>query len=325
MSARPTPLPHRLGSAFSVAEARTWGVSSGRLQASDLNAPFHGVRQALHVPEPALDLSIDEIARRSEQRRIQAYATLMRPHVFLAGRSAAIHLGLSVGPGPHLEVGVMAPARAPRARGIRGIKVAPQLANVGVHAGVRTTDAASTWAMLAAELGVRELVVLGDQIVRIPRDRRGRPMPADRLGTIDDLTAIVSAGRRRGIGRLLDALPLIRVGSSSPLETDFRLDAAAAGLPTPELVVEIRDGRGVLLGITEFVFREYRTVVEIEGDHHRTDRKQWNRDIDKYAAYAAEGWEVVRLTSAHVRSAGRRGVAIVRSVLRRRGWSPTPS
>lgn len=325
MSARPTPLPQHLGSAFSVSEARAWGVSSGRMQASDLDAPFHGTRQALEVPEPDLDLSIDEIARRSEQRRIQAYATAMRPHVFLAGRSAAVHLGLSVGPGTRLEVAVFAPARAPRARGIRGIKVEPQLANVRVHAGIRTTDAASTWAMLASELGVRDLVALGDEIVRIPRDRRGRLMPGDRLGTIDDLTAIVSAGRRRGIGRLIDALPLIRVGSASPLETEFRLDAAAGGLPTPELDVEIRDGRGALLGITEIVFYEYRTVVEIEGDHHRTDRKQWNRDIDKYAAYAAEGWEVVRLTSAHVRSADRRGVAIVRSVLRRRGWRPTPS
>ena len=322
MSARPTPLPERLGSAFSVSDARAWGVSSGRLQASDLDAPFHGVRQTLDDPELDLDLSIDDIARRREQRKIQAYATAMRPHVFLAGRSAAVHLGLSVNPGARLEVAVLAPARAPRARGIRGIKVAPQLANVHVHAGIRTTDAASTWAMLASELNVRELVALGDQIVRIPRDRRGRLVPRDRLGTIDDLTAVASAGRRRGVGRLVEALPLVREGSASPLETEFRLDAAAGGLPIPELDVEIRDGRGVLLGITEFVFREYRTVVEIEGDHHRTDRAQWNRDIEKYAAYSAEGWEVVRLTSAHVRSADRRGVAIVRSVLQRRGWHP---
>lgn len=325
MSARPTPLPERLRSAFSVAEARAYGVSSGRLQASDLDAPFHGVRQMLDVQELDLDVSVDDIARCSEERKIQAYATVMRPHMFLAGRSAAVHLGLSIGPGTHLEVGVFAPARAPRAQGIRGIKVAPKLARVVVDDGIRTTDAASTWAMLAAELSVRELVSLGDQIVRIPRDRRGRLLPDDRLGTIDDLAAIVSAGRRRGIGRLVEALPLIRVGSASPLETDFRLDAAAGGLPAPELDVEIRDGHDVLLGITEFVFRQYRTVVEIEGDHHRTDRKQWNRDIDKYAAYAAEGWEVVRLTSAHVRGADRRGVAIVRSVLRRRGWRPSQS
>jgi hypothetical protein len=268
------------------------------------------------------DLSIDDIAVQSEQRKIEAYAHAMQPHAFLVRRTAAVHLGLSIGPGAAIEVGVLAPSRAPRGRGVRGVKIAPHLVRVREHAGVRTTDAASTWAMLGAELGVRQLVALGDQIVRIPRDRRGTPILRASIGTIEQLAEIVSAGKRRGVARLREALPLIRVGSASPLETDFRLDAAAAGLPTPELDVEIRDRQGVLLGISEFVFPQYQTVVEIEGDHHRTDRRQWNRDIEKYAAYVAEGWEVVRLTAAHVRGSDRRGVASVRSVLKRRGWQP---
>ena len=97
-------------------------------------------------------MSIDDIARQSERRKIRAYARVMRPHAFLAGRTAAVHLGLSVGPGALLEVGVLAPNRAPRARGVRGVKVAPHLANVIMHDEARTTDAASTWAMLGAEL-----------------------------------------------------------------------------------------------------------------------------------------------------------------------------
>lgn len=290
-----------------------------------MDAPFHGVRQLLDLAPPDDDLSIDDLAMQSEQRKIRAYASVMRPHAFLAGRTAGVHLGLWIGPGAQLEIGVLAPARAPRARGVRGVKVAPHLVTVETRGGVRTTDAASTWAMLGAELSVRELVVLGDQLVRIPRDRRGVLMPRNRMCTIDDLARIVSAGRRRGIGRLQEALPRVRVGSASPLETEFRLDAATAGLPTPELDVEIRDDCGVLLGITEIVFPECRTAVEIEGDHHRTDRKQWNRDIDKYAAYAAQGWEVVRLTSAHVRGSEQRGVGLVRSVLQRRGWAPGPA
>ena len=111
------------------------------------------------------------------------------------------------------------------------------------------------------------------------------------------------------------------LSSASPLETEYRLDAALAGLPTPELDVKIRDGRGRLIGITEVVYREYRTLVEVEGDHHRTDRRQWDRDIEKYNAYAALGWEVVRLTSTHVRGA-KRGVSLVRDALLRNGWRP---
>jgi hypothetical protein len=176
--------------------------------------------------------------------------------------------------------------------------------------------------MLGAELGVRDLVVLGDSIVRVPRSDRGVLLPDECLGTIAELDHAVAAGRRVGIAKLRDALHLIRVGSASPLETEYRLDAAEAGLPDPELDVEIRDGGGKLLGISEVVYRRCRTVVEIEGDHHRTDRRQWNHDIDKYAAYAAEGWEVVRLTSQHIRGPQPRAVGVVRSVLLRRGWTP---
>jgi hypothetical protein len=45
---------------------------------------------------------------------------------------------------------------------------APELANVRMHDGLRMTTPATTWAMLGAELTVRELVTLGDSFVRIP-------------------------------------------------------------------------------------------------------------------------------------------------------------
>ena len=86
-------------------------------------------------------------------------------------------------------------------------------------------------------------------------------------------------------------------------------------MPPADLDVEIRDASGRLLGISEFAYRERRVVVEIEGDHHRTSRAQWNRDLDKYAAYAAAGWEVVRVTSHHLRQG--RAVALVSAALER--------
>lgn len=114
---------------------------------------------------------------------------------------------------------------------------------------------------------------------------------------------------------------MISDGADSPPETEFRLDAAAAGLPHPQLDVEIRDRTGRLLGISEFLYPEQRVVVEIEGDHHRTSRRQWERDIEKYRNYATIGIEVVRLTAGHRRAGA--AVAIVRDVLTRRGWHPT--
>jgi very-short-patch-repair endonuclease len=83
--------------------------------------------------------------------------------------------------------------------------------------------------------------------------------------------------------------------------------------------MEIRDGRGILLGISEIVYPHYRVVVEVEGDHHRTSRAQWNRDLDKYDAYASGGWETVRLSSLHIRR-NRDAVRRVAAALRRHGW-----
>lgn len=325
MPRRPAPLPASLGTAFSVAAARAAGVPANRLRARDLESPFRGVRVTAADAHPSARSETRspqqpwELARDGEARKAAALAAVMPAGSFLAGRTAAVLLGLPVDPGPEPVVGVFAPARAPRRPGVRGVKVERTLAHVHTCEGLRMTSPASTWAMLGAELSVRELVVVGDSIVRVPRNARGRPQPHARLGTIADLQRAAWAGRRVGVARLRTALDLIRVGSASPLETEFRLDAAAAGLPEPELDVEIRDRVRRLLGISEVVYREQRVAVEIEGDHHRTDRAQWNRDIDKYAAYAAEGWEVVRLTSAHIRGSHPRAVGIVLAALVRRG------
>lgn len=269
-------------------------------------------------------LAADRVARKKLLRRAKAYREVMPERAFFVGRSAAVIHRLPITHGDDLEVGVLAPSSAPRSRGIRGIKVQPALVHVDTHEGLRVSTPASTWAMLGRELSVRELVTVGDAIVRIPRDDQGRPQPARQLATIAQLRRAVEAGPRRGVSKLREAVEHIRVGSSSPLETEYRLDAAAGGLPQPQLDVAIRNEQGTLLGITEVVYPVYRTLVEIEGDHHRTDKKQWDRDIEKYAAYVAAGWEVVRLTSRHIRGRRPRATALVRDVLVRRGWSPQP-
>ncbi len=243
----------------------------------------------------------------------------MVKHAFFVGRTAAGFWQLPVDCSGDLEVGVVAPNRAPRRSGIAGRQVAPTLATLRTIDGIAVTSPASTWAMLAPDLSVRELVHVADALVRIPRDRFARRRQDLALCTVEQLHAAVDAGRRNGVARLREAIKSVRVGSASPLESDYRLDAAAAGLPEPALDVEIRDSHGRLLGITEIVYREFRVLVEIEGDHHRTSREQWSRDIEKYAAYTAEGYEVVRLTSAHIRGARPTAAETVRAALIRHG------
>ncbi|GAA2010800.1 hypothetical protein [Microbacterium ulmi] len=307
----------RTGEGSRATEARRTGEAQRAAEAARAGEGTHG-----DAVESSPPLAVDRMTRKAVLRRARAYREVMAEQAFFVGRSAAVAYGLPIAHSGELEVGVRAPATAPRGRGIRGIKVQPAFVHVRDHEGLRMSSPASTWAMLGRELSVRELVIVGDAVVRIPRDDRGRPQPDEQLATIAQLQRAVQAGPRRGVERLREALVHIRVGSSSPLETEYRLDAATAGLPEPELDVAIRDRHGALLGVTEVVYREQRTLVEIEGDHHRTDKRQWDRDIEKYAAYVAEGWEVVRLTARHIRGRHPRAAGMVGDVLARRAQRP---
>jgi hypothetical protein len=326
MPTSPGELPAALDDSFSYSLARQAGVSARRLRARDLDAPFYGVRRRRADAPPGraddAPLARDRAMRARVIRDARSYAAVMSPGAFFAGRTAAVLLGLPAPHGAELEVGVFAPRRAPRGRGIRGRALNAAYVDVQVRDDLRVASPASAWTMLGSEISERDLVRLGDAIVRVPRDDRGVPRPEWRLATLDELRAAVDIGRRPGTARLRRALARVRVGSMSPLETDVRLNAEDAGLPEPELDVEIRSVGGRLRGIADMRYPRFRVLIEVEGDHHRTDRRQWARDIEKQAAYAAEGYETVRLTGIQVRQHPERGVTLVRDALLRGGWVP---
>lgn len=326
MSSIPRPLPASLGESFACGEALARGVTARRLRAADLERPFRGARLRRHEPdsprpETSSDpLELDRRIRSALLRRVRAYATVAPAGAFFVGPAALALHDLPLRPGwdrAPLSVGIHPPLHAPRGRDVHGVKVSPYLARITDVGGLRVADAASTWALAGATLDVDALVVLGDAIVRIPRDDRGRSRPEWQKARIEDLRAAAFVPWRRGRAVLLDALEFIRVGSMSPLESEFRVLATRAGLPEPELDVEIYDEHGRRIGISDAVYREAGVIVEVEGRHHATDDRQWHRDLDKYAALAAAGWEVVRVTARHIRGEQPRAAEIVRAALLR--------
>ncbi|MBK0418073.1 hypothetical protein JD276_03390 [Leucobacter sp. CSA1] len=82
------------------------------------------------------------------------------------------------------------------------------------------------------------------------------------------------------------------------------------------------DDAGRLLGCSEIAFPEHLVAHEYEGDRHRTEPAQWNRDIRKYRDYGSAGWEVIRVTSQllYVRANELREQTF--DALRRHGWTP---
>ncbi|MGH3329298.1 MAG: endonuclease domain-containing protein [Streptomycetales bacterium] len=151
-----------------------------------------------------------------------------------------------------------------------------------------------------------DLVVLGDAMLH-----SGLASRQDLLG------AVQYATRRRGVRRARRAILLLHPGAESPMETRLRLVLAAGGLPPPEVNADVRDDWGHWIARVDLLYRDARVVVEYEGDHHRTDRRQFANDLRRGDLLAEHGYLVLRFTAAQVYREPHRVVAAVRNAMLR--------
>ncbi|HIY67462.1 MAG TPA: hypothetical protein H9830_14455 [Candidatus Agrococcus pullicola] len=329
MARHAADLPEELGEVFTLAEAVQAGVSPQRLRRRDIRSLFRGVYQRVAADHESASGQGDSVVSEESTHvpprwqvehleRAKAFSRMMRGKPwFFSGVTAALIWGMPIPSGrfDQLEIGVYAPQRPPERRGVRGVQVRTELADVQERRGVRLTSPASTWVMLGSRLPLRDLVACGDALIhrdRIPgTNRLGRPP----MATLEELCGEVARGRRRGVRLLRAALPLLRTGSASPPETHTRLLLRDAGLPEPELDYDVFGSVGQFLGCSEIAFPDPRVALEYESEHHRVSRHQWNRDIEKYRAYAEVGWQVVRVTSELLYRRPRELIRQVRGVL----------
>ncbi|MEU1972390.1 hypothetical protein ABZ477_12075 [Microbacterium sp. NPDC019599] len=310
-------LPTSLGDAFSVAHARSAGVGEGRLRGSDLERRFHGAR--LRVAPADGRLTPWERERAELQESIAAYLPVMPAGAWFTGPTAAALWGLPLPLGltGDLHVAVAYPRTPPRRLGVRGTRVVPGMAGVVDRGGVPVADPATTWAALGGMLLPYDLVAVADAMLRVPRHPGGyRPARERPLATRDELAAALIAGRRRGAADLRRALTRARTGAASRPESWTRLILVDAGLPEPDLDVDVVGEHGEFLGCLDLAYPRHRVGIEYEGDGHLT-RPQLERDIDKYAALGAAGWQIIRLTSHLVFRVPNEAVRRVRAALER--------
>lgn len=59
-----------------------------------------------------------------------------------------------------------------------------------------------------------------------------------------------------------------------------------------------RDGADLerLVARVDLAYPELKIAIEYEGDGHRTDKRQWRRDIQRQRDLEDRGWTVIRLT-----------------------------
>jgi very-short-patch-repair endonuclease len=155
-------------------------------------------------------------------------------------------------------------------------------------------------------------VVAGDHLVRIParRDDARRP-----FCTVDELVRRSRACRGRGAMVARRATELVREGSDSPQESRLRLALTRAGLPEPALNCDLRTAEGHFVARVDMLYRCTRVVVEYDGDQHRTDARQYDRDISRIDELHALGYRVVRIRKRQLAAGGHEAVRLVRAAL----------
>ncbi len=292
------------GRPFTVSEALSRGVSTRILENASLRRPHTGVRVGENLPDDLVG-------------RCSAAALVLPGDAAFSHDTAARLLGLPLVTPGHDEPEPLPTARVatgsvvPRRRGVRVLEGLDPSSVLRVR-GLRVVGLEATWCDLGPQLDEVDAVVLGDAVV------------TRRRGTHSLLRELDRRKGRRGVVRLRELAQRLRWPILSPMETVWRLDVAAAGIPEPLFNAPVLDGAGGWLGSPDQQWPSVKVATEYDGDGHRTDARQWREDVARRALMEDEGWWVQRVTAADV---GRRsGPAIDRLwlALHRRGLPGLP-
>ena len=126
-------------------------------------------------------------------------------------------------------------------------------------------------------------------IARLDALMRAAPFSAD------EVTMLMKRyGPVRGVRQLRELLPLADPGTASPKESWLRVLLIDNGFPIPETQIPVLDG-DLPFAFLDMGWRHIQLAVEYDGDHHRSDRPQYVKDIRRHQRIRRCGWEVVRV------------------------------
>ncbi|MFW3115193.1 hypothetical protein MHAE_15670 [Mycobacterium haemophilum DSM 44634] len=136
---------------------------------------------------------------------------------------------------------------------------------------------------------------------------------------VDDVLRIAKCHPRSpGLRRLEAALELVDAGAQSPRESYLRLLLIDAGLPRPQTQIPVLGVDGMPFAYLDLGWAECMVAVEYDGDQHRTDRRQYVKDIRRLETLERMGWIIVRVVAedrpAHI--VGRVRAALAASSVR---------
>jgi hypothetical protein len=299
----PSILP---ASGFAVHHALDAGVPISRLNASDTESPFWGVRSELGT--------VGDIPSMAN-----AYFSRIGDLAVVSHISAALIWGVPLP--PHLahdrriHVSVPPSTRAPKARGVAGHHVALHPMDVAMRLGVRTTTQTRTLCDLAGYLNEDDLLAVADYLIWRGRD-------ADERCTLEQIgRAIDRHPTKRGMARLRKIAQIASDHSDSARESKIRYRILDAGLPAPDVNVDLFDRWGRFIARPDLSYPKFMMSLDYEGEHHLTNVVQWEKDIHRVPRLEDAGWHHTRISKSDVSNSDEFLSRLTRN-LKDRGWTP---
>ena len=238
------------------------------------------------------------------QLMARAAMLVMPDTAWLSHTTAAMMLGLPVPADARIHVSVPTAAdRRLKQTLCSHIATRPTTQRV---AGVAVTTGAALFWELGTVLGLVDLVVVGDAMVRARLTT-----PRKLVAAAASLTGTYAGHTRRAAGHVRDKV-------DSPMESRLRLLIVLAGLPEPRVNPEIREG--AFRTRVDLCYLDLKLVIEYDGQQHRADDlDQWDRDNERIAWFAQHDWELVPVISRGIYRRPAETLERVCDAIRRRG------
>ena len=160
--------------------------------------------------------------------------------------------------------------------------------HVEVVDGIRASSAMQTFVELAEMLGLVDLVVVGDHLVR-----RTTISPTQ-------LVRFCADSRHRAASRAARAAAYVRADVDSPMETRLRMLIVLAGLPEPQVNRTLRTTAGEVLRRYDLSYPDAKVVIEYDGRLHVERIEQWESDLARRESIDDADWRILVVVSSGI-------------------------
>jgi hypothetical protein len=263
---------------FSWPEARQWGLT--RKAVDDLVAS-HSLIRVLHGVYQHVDVA------RTAETRVLAAQLVIRPHVVICDRTAAWLHGVDtfdireLAALPPIDTCVLTADSRVRRKGCNGTRRALEPGDVAQMGGLLVTTPLRTAHDLGRRLRGSEALAALDGFQR-----------RDLVSSQALSSGLDRYAGQRGIVQLRRLAPLADARAESPGESWTRMAVIDAGLPIPELQIEVW-ADGLLAGRVDLGYSLLKVGIEFDGIDHHSSPSQRAHDAERRARLAALGWTIV--------------------------------